>query len=91
MMVLEELRIARNSQWSKEPGKFNGKAVFKGERGEVSLNLNDHHIEQIFLTCAASIEEVAKAAAKFLYVEVENQRAIAEKRTLPKPEKQVKP
>lgn len=83
MMVLEELRIARNSQWSKEPGKFNGKAVFKGERGEVSLNLNDHHIEQIFLTCAASIEEVAKAAAKFLHVEVENQRAIAAKRTLP--------
>jgi len=84
MMVLEDLRIARNSSWSKEPNKFNGKAVFKGERGEVSLNLNDHHIEQIFLTCAASIEEVAKAAAKFLYVEVENQRAIAAKKTLPR-------
>ena len=83
MMVLEELRIASNSQWSKEPGKFNGKAVFKGERGEVSLNLNDHHIEQIFLTCAASIEEVAKAAAKFLHVEVENQRALVAKKTLP--------
>ena len=76
-MKLKELHIARNPSYSDNPGKFSGKAVFDGDRGEIALTLNEHHIEQIFLTCADSIEEVAKAAARFLHIEVQNQRALS--------------
>ena len=75
-MKLKELRISRKDYGADE-GKFYGKATFAGDRGEIALVLNEHHIEQIFLTCADSIEEVAKAAARFLHIEVQNQRALS--------------
>ena len=80
-MKMKSLRIDRK-EWGDDAGKFYGKICFAGDRGEVVLNLNEHHIEQIFLTCAESIEETAKAAARFLHVEVQNQRAISEKKKL---------
>ncbi len=75
-MKLKLLRIERK-EYGPDAGQFSGKAVFDGDRGEVSLNLNAQHIEQMFLVCAASIEETAKAAARFLHVEIQNQRAIS--------------
>ncbi len=68
-MILTDLRI-RLATYGENEGKHVGKATFTGKAGEVTLNLNQHHIEQIFLTCAESIEETAKAAARHLTMTV---------------------
>lgn len=74
MFKLKELVIAV-VEWGNDQGAYRGKTTFTGDRGEITLNLNDEHIEQIFTTCASSIEETAKAAARFLHVEISEQRA----------------
>ena len=68
-MILTELKIEL-ARWGESKGKHVGKATFVGNAGEVTLNLNQHHIEQIFLTCADSITETAKAAARHLTMTV---------------------
>lgn len=68
-MILTELKIELE-RWGENKGKHKGQATFSGEAGVVSLNLNQHHIEQIFLTCADSITETAKAAARHLTMTV---------------------
>lgn len=68
-MILTELKIEL-ARWGDNKGKHVGEATFTGDAGSVTLNLNQHHIEQIFLTCAASIEETAKAAARHLTMTV---------------------
>lgn len=68
-MILTELKIELE-RWGKDKGKHTGKAKFSCEAGEVTLHLNQHHIEQIFLTCADSITETAKAAARHLTMTV---------------------
>lgn len=64
-MILTDLRI-RLMGYGPQEGKHVGTATFSGGEGDVTLNLNEHHIEQIFLTCADSIIDTAKAAARHL-------------------------
>ena len=68
-MILTDQRI-QLMEYGPNKGEHTGKATFTGKAGEVTLNLNNHHIEQIFLTCASSIEETAKAAARHLTMTV---------------------
>jgi hypothetical protein len=68
MMRLLKLEIERN-RWGDDAGKFRGTAKFDGERGTIELNLNEHHIEQMFLACADGIVDVAKAAARMFVQE----------------------
>lgn len=68
-MICTELKIEL-ARWGANKGKHVGEATFSGDAGTVTLNLNQDHIEQIFLTCAASIEETAKAAARHLTMTV---------------------
>ena len=68
-MILTDLRI-QLMDYGPNKGEHTGKATFTGKAGEVTLHLNKHHIEQIFLTCASSIEETAKAAARHLTMTV---------------------
>lgn len=51
-------------------GTYKGKARFDCDAGEVELNLNHHHCEQMFLICADGIVDVAKASARMLVNEV---------------------
>lgn len=82
-MILTKLEI-RLMPYGPDEGKHVGKATFTGTAGEVTLNLNQHHIEQIFLTCASSIEETAKAAARHLTMTViEHRRELEHKDTTP--------
>lgn len=67
-MKLLKLNIERQ-RWGADEGKFKGTATFTGESGTIELNLNDHHIEQMFLTCSDGIVEVAKAAARMFVQE----------------------
>lgn len=73
MFKLKNLSISRQL-WGDSVGEMTGNITFDGDRGEITLNLNQDHIEQIFMTCASSIEETAKAAARFLHVEISEQR-----------------
>lgn len=50
-------------------GTFEGEATFRGENGKITLNLNEHHIEQMLLVCADGIVDVAKAAARMFVQE----------------------
>ncbi len=68
-MILTKLQI-EIQRWGEQKGQHTGAATFSGDAGEVTLHLNQHHIEQIFLTCASSIEETAKAAARHLTMTV---------------------
>jgi hypothetical protein len=68
-MILTDLRI-QLMDYGPNKGEHTGKATFTGKTGEVTLRLNRDHIEQIFLTCASSIEETAKAAARHLTMTV---------------------
>src|SRR3546814_16329336 len=75
-MILTRLEI-RLMDYGPMKGKHVGKAEFSGDAGTVALNLNEHHLEQIFLTCADSIPDTAKAAARHLTVKViEQQKAL---------------
>jgi len=79
-MILVSLTIELQ-RYGPEKGKHIGHATFSGEAGKVTLNLNDHHIEEIFRTCADSIIETAKAAARHLTVTViEHQRVIGDEK-----------
>ena len=57
-------------RWGDDKGQYKGVAKFEGDAGEVALNLNRHHCEQIFLVCADGIVDVAKASARMLTNEV---------------------
>ncbi len=67
-MKLMKLRMER-SLYGPNEGKFEGKATFVGGAGEITLNLNEHHIEQMLLVCADGIVDVAKAAARMFVQE----------------------
>lgn len=74
-MKLLKLEIERK-RWGEDAGKFEGSATFDGPAGTIKLNLNEHHIEQMFLTCADGIVDVAKAAARmFVQQALENTEA----------------
>lgn len=64
-MILTNLTI-RLEEYGADKGKHTGKATFSGEAGTVILNLNQDHIDEIFRTCADSIIETSKAAARLL-------------------------
>lgn len=64
-MILTNLTI-RLEEYGPNKGKHTGKATFTGETGAVILNLNQDHIDEIFRTCADSIVETSKAAARLL-------------------------
>ena len=75
-MILQKLEIELN-RWGDNKGKFTGKASFSGDAGDVTLNLNQDHIDEIFRTCAESIIETSKAAARHLTCTViEHQKKI---------------
>lgn len=75
-MILKHLEIEL-AGWGPNKGKHVGKATFSGKAGSVTLHLNDHHIEEIFRTCADSIVDTAKAAARHLTMTViEQQKAL---------------
>ena len=68
-MILQKLTIELE-RYGAMKGKYTGKATFSGDAGEVTLNLNEHHIEEIFRTCADSIIETSKAAARHMTMAV---------------------
>lgn len=75
-MILQKLEIELE-RWGVNKGKYTGCAKFSGEAGEVTLNLNSHHIEEIFRTCADSIIETSKAAARHLtHAVIEHQKTM---------------
>ena len=67
-MKLLRLTIERHTYGEKK-GMFSGEATFTGETGKITLNLNEHHIEQMLLVCADGIIESAKAAARMFVQE----------------------
>lgn len=67
-MKLLRLSIERHTYGEKK-GTFSGEATFTGETGKITLNLNEHHIEQMLLVCADGIIESAKAAARMFVQE----------------------
>jgi len=72
-MILTDLTI-KLMRYGPQEGKHVGKATFAGEAGEVTLNLNQHHLDEIFRTCADSIVDTAKAAARHLTMTVIEQQ-----------------
>ena len=56
-------------QYGEDKGQYKGVARFDGSTGSIALKLNQHHCEQMFLTCAEGIVDVAKAAAKMFVAE----------------------
>lgn len=82
-MILTELRIELQ-KYGPDKGKHTGRATFAGNAGEVTLNLNEHHLQEIFRTCADSIVDTAKAAARHLTMTViEQQTALENKEQTP--------
>lgn len=77
-MILENLEIELE-RWGPNKGKHKGKATFTGEAGTVTLNLNQDHLDRIFETCADSIIDTAKAAARHLTMTVIEHRKTLEK------------
>ena len=67
-MRLMKLQIERNT-YGPQKGTFAGEATFHGDNGKITLNLNEHHIEQMLLVCADGIVDVAKAAARMFVQE----------------------
>lgn len=80
-MKLRKLEIER-ARWGENVGKFTGTATFDGESGSITLNLNEHHVEQMFLTCADGIVDVAKAAARMFVQEALANTEAAKQRQL---------
>jgi len=75
-VILQKLSIELN-QYGEHKGKHTGTAAFRGDAGTVILNLNQDHIDEIFRTCAASIIETSKAAARHLtHAVIEHQKTL---------------
>lgn len=68
-MILIDLNIELE-RYGPDKGKYTGSAKFSGETGTVILKLNRDHIDEIFRTCADSIIETSKAAARHLTMSV---------------------
>ena len=76
-MILQKLHIELE-KYGPSKGKYAGSATFSGDAGLVTLNLNQDHIEEIFRTCAESIIETSKAAARHLTCAVIDQQRVIE-------------
>lgn len=76
-MILQKLHIELE-KYGPNKGKYVGSATFSGDAGLVTLNLNQDHIEEIFRTCAESIIETSKAAARHLTCAVIDQQRVIE-------------
>lgn len=72
-MIFTDLRI-RLMDYGPSKGKHVGEAKFSDETGNVTLTLNDHHVEEIFRVCADSIVEVSRAAARHMTARVIKQQ-----------------
>lgn len=68
-MILTKLTIELKD-YGPDKGKHTGSAVFSGGTGTVMLKLNQDHIDEIFRTCADSIIETSRAAARHLTMSV---------------------
>lgn len=79
-MILKKLEI-RLMTYGPHEGQHVGTATFGGDAGEVTLNLNQDHIEQLFLVCADGIVDTAKAAARHLTARVIEHRKSLEEPT----------
>jgi len=75
-MKLMSLRIDLE-KYGTNKGQYCGQAVFSDNTGTVSLNLNEHHIEEMFKVCADSIIDVSKAAARMMTAAVIEQKGNA--------------
>jgi hypothetical protein len=83
-MILQKLEIELE-RWGANKGKYTGSARFSGDAGDVTLNLNHDHIEEIFRTCADSIIETSKAAARHLtHAVIEHQKTVEAKKGIAK-------
>ena len=80
-MKLQNLEIKFNTYGS-DKGTYTGEATFSGATGRISLNLNSHHCEQMFLVCADGIVDVAKAAARMFVQEAMHGTEAAKQRQL---------
>jgi hypothetical protein len=75
-MILKELNISL-MEYGPQKGLHVGRAKFAGSCGEVTLVLNEHHIEEIFRQCADAIIETSRAAARHMTARViEQQKAL---------------
>lgn len=70
-MILKDLRIQRELYGDKKD-QYKGYATFDGEAGSVTLTLNKDHLDEIFKTCADSIIETSRAAARHLTLSLVN-------------------
>lgn len=75
-MILHKLEI-RLIEYGENKGKHKGAATFSGETGTVILNLNQHHLEEMFKVCADSIIETSKAAARHMTMSVIEHKKLA--------------
>ena len=69
-MKLKTLHIEEIPSYKDNAGQYEGKIVFYGATGTVSLNLSKDHCEQIFAVCADAIISTAKEAASFMTCEI---------------------
>lgn len=79
-MILTELRI-RLMDYGPDKGKHVGEITFSGDPGAVTLRLNNDHLDEIFRTCADSLIDTAKAAARHMVCRVIEQKRESEKLT----------
>jgi hypothetical protein len=79
-MKLVSLKIELE-RYGDRRGQYTGSATFQGETGTVSLNLNEQHLDQIFATCADSIIDTARSAAKHMTMRLIEQKAAIEDKT----------
>lgn len=85
-MILQKLEIEVVPSYRANAGQYEGKAVFAGDAGAVSLKLTPALCDKMFVICAEGILGVAKEAATALtcnMIEHQKQLVKNEPETIP--------
>ena len=61
-MKLEKIYLSR--RWSSSSNEFSGKVGFKGDLGEIELNLSSEQCEKVIAICAEQLVKTSKALAE---------------------------
>jgi hypothetical protein len=63
-MELETIRIQRNPSYHDRPSDYTGKVKYKGDHGEVEINLNAETSRRVLDVVAAQLVETTKELAQ---------------------------
>ena len=77
-MEVEYVNIQRNASYDPRPGEYKGRIKFKGQHGEVEIQLDNKLSNEVLRLCAESLTRATKDLAQNLTAAVFEQAGLSQ-------------